>query len=33
MRYVLFNWVSPEDVTDWESWTPEQQQADVEVRG
>jgi hypothetical protein len=30
MRYVLFNWVSPEDVADWESWTPEQQQADVE---
>ena len=30
MRYVLFNWVSPEDIADWESWTPEQQQADVE---
>jgi hypothetical protein len=30
MRYVLFNWVSPEDVADWETWTPEQQQADVQ---
>ena len=30
MRYVLFNWLSPEDLADWETWTPEQQQADVE---
>ncbi len=30
MRYVLFNWLSPDDLTDWEAWTPEQQQADVE---
>jgi hypothetical protein len=30
MRYVLFNWLSPEDVADWETWTPEQQQADIE---
>ena len=30
MRYVLFNWLTPEDVTEWETWTPEQQQADVE---
>jgi hypothetical protein len=30
MRYVLFNWVSPEDVADWETWTPEQQQTDVQ---
>lgn len=30
MRYVLFNWLSPEDVSLWESWTPEEQQADVE---
>lgn len=30
MRYVLMNWVSPEDLADWETWTPEQQQADVE---
>ena len=30
MRYVLFNWLSPEDIADWEAWTPEQQQADVQ---
>ena len=30
MRYVLFNWLSPEDLADWESWTPERQQADVQ---
>jgi len=30
MSYVLFNWLSPEDLADWETWTPEQQQADVE---
>lgn len=30
MRYVLFNWLSPEDVADWETWTPEEQQADAE---
>jgi hypothetical protein len=30
MRYVLFNWLSPEDVADWETWTPEQQQADIQ---
>ncbi len=30
MRYVLFNWLSPEDLADWETWTPEQQQVDVE---
>lgn len=30
MRYVLFNWLSPEDVADWASWTAEQQQADVQ---
>ena len=30
MRSVLFNWVSPEDVATWESWSPEEQQADVE---
>jgi hypothetical protein len=29
MRYVLFNWLSPDDVADWASWTPEQQQADI----
>ena len=30
MRYVLFNWLSPEDVADWASWTAEQQHADVQ---
>ena len=30
MRYVLFNWITPDDVAAWESWTPEEQQADVE---
>ncbi len=30
MRYVLMNWLSPEDVADWERWSPEQQAADIE---
>ena len=30
MRYVLFNWLSPEDLADWETWTPEQKQADIQ---
>ena len=30
MRYVLFNWLSPEDFAAWEGWTEEQQQADVQ---
>jgi hypothetical protein len=30
MRYVLFNWLSPDDVAIWESWSAEQQQADVQ---
>jgi hypothetical protein len=30
MRYVLFNWLSPEDVADWQTWTSEEQQADAE---
>ena len=30
MRYVLFNWLSPADAAIWESWSPEQQAADVE---
>ena len=30
MRYVIFNWVHPDDVATWESWTPEQKEADVE---
>jgi hypothetical protein len=30
MRYVLMNWLSPEDAAIWESWSPAEQQADVE---
>ena len=30
MRYVIFNWVHPDDVAAWETWTPEEQAADVE---
>jgi hypothetical protein len=30
MRYVIFNWVHPDDVAAWEAWTPEEQAADVE---
>ncbi len=30
MRYVIFNYVHPDDVAAWEAWTPEQQAADVE---
>ena len=30
MRYVLFNYVHPDDVAAWEAWTPEEQAADVE---
>jgi hypothetical protein len=30
MRYVLFNWLSPDDAAIWESWSPEEQAADVE---
>jgi hypothetical protein len=30
MRYVLMNWLSPEDVTAWQAWTPAEQQADAE---
>jgi hypothetical protein len=30
MRYVLFNWLSPDDVAIWESWSAEQQQADIQ---
>jgi hypothetical protein len=33
MRYVLFNWLSPEDIADWETWTPEQQRADAQRHG
>jgi hypothetical protein len=30
MRYVLFNYLHPDDVAAWEAWTPEEQAADVE---
>lgn len=30
MRYVLFNWLSPSDVGIWESWSAEEQAADVD---
>ena len=30
MRYVLFNWLSPDDVAIWESWSAEEQAADVQ---
>lgn len=30
MRYVLFNYVHPDDVAAWEAWTPEEQAVDVE---
>jgi hypothetical protein len=30
MRYVIFNWVHPDDVAAWEAWTPEEQATDVE---
>lgn len=30
MRYVLFNYVHPDDVAAWQAWTPEEQAADVE---
>jgi hypothetical protein len=30
MRYVIFNWVHPDDAAAWEGWTPEEQAADVE---
>lgn len=29
MRYVLFNYVHPDDVAAWEAWTPQEQEADV----
>jgi hypothetical protein len=31
MRYVLFNWMNPDDVGVWEAMTPEEQQAEVEL--
>jgi hypothetical protein len=30
MRYVIFNYVHPDDVAAWEAWTPEEQAADIE---
>ena len=30
MRYVIFNWVHPDDVAAWEAWSPEEQKADVD---
>jgi hypothetical protein len=30
MRYVLMNWLNPDDVAVWEGWSPEEQQADVQ---
>jgi hypothetical protein len=30
MRYVLFNWVHPDDAAAWEAMTPEERDADVE---
>ena len=30
MRYVLFNYVHPDDLAAWEEWTPEQQAEDVD---
>ena len=29
MRYVIFNYVHPDDVAVWEAWTPDEQAADV----
>ena len=31
MRYVMFTYVDPEDVATWEAWTPEEQEAHVEL--
>jgi hypothetical protein len=30
MRYVLFNWLSPDDAAIWESWGRVEQQAEVQ---
>lgn len=30
MRYVIFNWVHPDDVAAWEAMSPDDQAADVE---
>jgi hypothetical protein len=31
MRYVMFTYVDPGDLATWETWTPEEQEADVEL--
>ncbi len=30
MRYVLFNYVHPDDVAAWDAWTPKEQAADAD---
>jgi hypothetical protein len=30
MRYVLMNWVHPDDAAAWEAWSDEEKQADVQ---
>ncbi|HET8776274.1 MAG TPA: YciI family protein [Candidatus Limnocylindria bacterium] len=30
MRYVLMNWVHPDDVAAWEAWSEEEKEADVQ---
>jgi hypothetical protein len=30
MRYVIFNWVHPDDAAAWRAWSAEEQEADVE---
>lgn len=30
MRYVLMNWVHPDDAAAWEAWSPEEKQADID---
>jgi hypothetical protein len=30
MRYVLMNWVHPDDAAAWEGWSAEEKQADVD---
>ena len=30
MRYVLMNWVHPDDVATWEAWSEEEKRADID---
>jgi hypothetical protein len=30
MRYVLMNWVHPDDAAAWEAWSAEEKQADID---